>query len=522
MNNILESIKKTLESEANLVVENPDDLFKKEKEKIKIQIIVSDSRFELIKQSVDSIKDKSDAFYAELIQIISIYIDKLYDRKRKIEFSNVLTMDANGETILLDSTFFNSHVEFLLQEANRDLSKQLFSYLCDILQNNKELTLSIETIKRLLNRNPQLFTLSVEESYISRTFNYGKLVKILNKNQTLKKSNININDVYQILIDTFQINNDEVFGNIVKPKEFKENHQKVDEMLMQCNAKTFVAITRIIRTHFDKNFDRLQFIKKRNKNKFCERLIKEVLLSYNTEEDFDLIHKILTDEDLEIDYNYYFADYYGQCDVKSILALYGNRIIIRDLLSKKENVQKCYWYGDQKIQLYMLYAIAGDYKNALDTFLETYHYEYDYTEDFNDDFNRQGYTYGDFFYKDSLSEFINSMATSFKTDNIEYAKVKELIYRILDNEKVKYINLEKTFPTLTELLSSEDFQNLLYFLMGKYNAGTLGFIMSTPNTPFSSRYTIRVANNDEVQDYIATLNKQRKNDLGLKRSKKKH
>ena len=64
----LESIKKVLDSDAGLIVE---DMLKPDDKK------VVDNRFFLIKQNVELIENKDDDFYAELIKLIVNYIDQL-------------------------------------------------------------------------------------------------------------------------------------------------------------------------------------------------------------------------------------------------------------------------------------------------------------------------------------------------------------------------------------------------------------------------------------------------------------
>lgn len=498
--NDLENIKKILESDAGLLVEGTLQPTNKK---------VVDNRFLLIKQNVDSIENKDDNFYAKLIKLLANYIDQLYDKK--VEYFPSIVFDKNGEITSQDYDELNSSDMFQLTNANRELSGRLFDYVCNVLESNKDIKLDIETFKRLLNRNPKLSALLAEESYLYRPFDYKKIVKIINENQLLKKSNININEIYQLLLDTCQLNNDDVFGSLINPEQFNQNHQKIDEILTWCNAKTFVEITNIIRRNFDKNFDRFNIVKKRNKNKFCERIIIELLNWYVDKDDCDLIHKILTDPEIEIDYDLYVADYIGQTDLKSIIALSGNRIIIKDLLSKKQNIQNYFWHGESIIQLYRLYGIIGDYEKALTNFNENYNYRYDYIEDFNDDFNRVGYTYGGWSYEDSVAEFIKDICASFSDESIDYPRKKEIISQILNNDKVKYINLEETLPVLQEVLLYEDFKALLDTLILKRNAGNLEFIVVTENDDdsFYNRYIIKVATAEEVQNCLVSLSQAR-------------
>ena len=403
---------------------------------------------------------------------------------------------------------------FNLKKANEKLSKNLFEYVCSILEANKDIKVDIKTLKRLLNRNPKLFSLFIEKTYLYRDFNYKKLVKIMNENGTLEKSNINIDDIYQILFDTCQLNNQDVFCGLVSPEQFSQNHQKIDEMLSRINAKAFVEITNIIRCNFDKNFDRLSFAKNRSKDKFCESLIIELLHYYTKDEDEDcnLIHQILIDPEIQIDYDRYYADYIGQTNLKSLIALSKNPIIIKDLLSKEQNVQDYYWHGETSIQLFRLYGIIGDYEKALTNFNTIYNYMHDYTEEFDDDFNRVGHTYAGWDYKDFIAEFINDICTSFNKQKVDYSMRKTIINEILNNDKVKYINLEETLPAVQDVLSDEDFKTLLDTLVLKRDSGNLGFIVTEENTEYSffNRYVIRLSSEEEVQDYLSSLNNKEK------------
>ena len=182
MQNTLEKIKKILDSDAGLI---------NNKEK------VVDNRFKLIKQNISLIENKDDDFYSELISLISNYIDKLYDSK--IDDFPIVVFDENGERISQEYDTLDSRDMYNLKDANRELSESLFNYVCEILKANKNVKLDIETLKRILNRNPKLFTLSVEQDYLYRTFDYEKLVKIIKSNKTLKKSSINMDEVYQLL-----------------------------------------------------------------------------------------------------------------------------------------------------------------------------------------------------------------------------------------------------------------------------------------------------------------------------------
>ena len=499
--NYLETIKRILDSDAGLIIEDMSQSTNKK---------VIDNRLGLIKQIVNQADNKDDKFYTRLIKLISYYINKLYNEK--VEDFPSIVYDGKFKKVEQKYDELNLNDMFNLKKANEELSEKLFEYVCSILEANKDIKVDIKTLKRLLNRNPKLFSLSAERTYIYRDSNYKKLVKIMNENGTLEKSNINIDDIYQILFDTCQLNNQDVFCGLVSPEQFSQNHQKIDEMLSRVNAKAFVEITNIIRCNFDKNFDRLSFAKNRSKDNFCESLIIELLHSYAEDEDYNFIHQILTDSKIQIDYDKYYADYIGQTKLKSLIALSKNPLIIKDLLSKEQNVQDYYWHGETSIQLFRLYGIVGDYEKALTNFNKIYNYRNDYTEEFDDDFNKVGHTYAGWDYKDSIAEFINDICTSFNKQNIDYLMRKTIINEILNNDKVKYINLEETLPAVQDVLSDEDFKTLLDTLVLKRNSGNLSFIVSEEKTEygFFNRYVIRLISEEEVHDYLSSLNNKEK------------
>lgn len=465
---------------------------------------VIDNRFKLLFQNVNSTKNKDDNFYSKLIGLLSDYINKLYDAKIS-DFPNTV-FDENGKQIPQQYDTLDSRDKYNLMEANHEFSKCLFKYVCEILRANKDIKLDIETLKKLLNRNPKLLNLSVERDYLYRSLDFNELVKILNYNQTLKKSNISIDDIYQLLIDTCQINNSELFTNLVSPSRFKENHKKVDEFLTWCNARVFAEVTNIIVNKFDKDYDALTIAKNRKENHFCERIIINMLNSLN-ETNCNFIHQLLTEDNFSIDYNYDFGDYFGQTSLKDLLAFSGNRIIINDLLSKEENIESCYWHGESKIQLYRLYAILGNYQNALSNFNENYHYACDFTEDFPNGFNKEGYAHGDITYEDSLVAFIKNICNSLATDGLDDSTKNVIINSILNNENVQFINIDETLPTIQNTLSSEDFKTLVDSLIDKYNNGNLGFIVFEENDDsLFAHYIIRKATEEEIHQSFSSLN----------------
>lgn len=489
MENVLNSIKEILDNNAKIVTKELTT--KTENNNLEI----SDDRFELLEQQVNSFEQKDDIFYTELIRFLAPYIDELYDR-------NVLKNISKANDLVIndfDLQIFDN--KFKLEQQNRKLSTKLFEYVCDILNDNKNIKLDIGILKRLLNRNPKLFSLVAEEEYLYRPFDFNRLINIIVDNQTLEKSNISTDDIYQLLIDTCQLNNDEVFSHLVKPEEFKTNHKKIDELLMDCNAKTFAEITNIITKHLDKNFDRLTILKKRNKNNFCERVIVALSRTYTSKDDLIFIHQILTDKEITINYNYDWTDYYGGTTVKEILALSSDSTIIKELLSKEENIENYYRYGCSIVPLYELYAIIGEYEKSLNLFQENYGGE-------DDELDEIGYTYASFPYEDFLVNYIKKLCASFSDNNIEYSNIREIIYKILVSKNVKYINLQEILPIIKKVLSDEDFNLLLDTLLNNYNSGNIKFITINENynADIDDFYIIKIVNDEQLQNYLDSLN----------------
>lgn len=462
---------------------------------------IIDNRLELIKRYIESISNKDTNFYSKLIELLSIYIDKLYDCK----FAD------------LPNKFFD---EIDLKGANCDFSRNLFDYVCMILENNKNVILDNETLKRLLNRSPKPFAFSVGEDYTYRTFNFKKLAKIMNKNKTLTKSNMTIDDIYQILMDTYQLDNYEVFGKIITSEEFKANNKKIIEFLKVCNSSTFVKVTDIIISYFDKEFDRLKYIKDKKEKNYVENLIIKILKTRFGENDVNLIHQLLNDENISIDYSFSYDDYYGRVGLKDSLAFSNNRTLIKDLLSIPEGIENCYFSGDWKIQLYRLYAIIGEYEKALEIFSKNYNYTYDFTEDFTRGFNKDGYAYGEFAYSDSLVNFIKDVCNSLSKDELDYSYKKDIINRILNSPNVTYINLEEIIPIIKEVLSDVDYEEVLKSLIERYSSNDLGFIaVKETGESIYCYYTIKILNESEVQIILEKLRNNGKKQNTLVRSK---
>ncbi len=441
-----------------------------------------------------------------MIEVIGVYIEKLYERE--INYYNIKVVCVDDEFDFVDAVHFNSWDTVGFKKYNRDLAEQLFYYVCSVLEKNEKIILDIDALKRLLNRKLQPFYLSVEKDYIGRSFDFRRLAIIIKKNGMLEKANLKVEDIYQLLIDTDQIDNEEVFVSLVGAEQYSQSHNKIDEMLTWCNAKTFIAITRIIRRNYDKDFDRFSIAKKRNKNKFCELLILELLHGPCEKEDYDLIYQILDDSEIIIDYDMYYSDYTGQSDLKSMLALSENRAVIRKLIENTEP-RVCYSHETYGINLYTLYAIAGEYEKAMTTFEEGYNFEYD-LDDEDGNWDAFGYAYGGWGYSDSLAKFIRKMCESFTEDNTDYAIVKKSIDRILNCKNVRCVNLEETLESIGDVLTPEDLEFLVDALLKKYKQGEICFLSICEYESMFTQYKISKASKEEVEKQLSELSKKGK------------
>ena len=120
-------------------------------------------------------------------------------------------------------------------------------------------------------------------------------------------------------------------------------------------------------------------------------------------------------------------------------------------------------------------------------------------------------------------EAVLKRSKSFEKENTNEQDKKAIISRILNCEKVKFIDIEKTLPIIKEALNPEDFKQITEELITRYNNNQLNFITvneSRPNDNIYRFYTIQVASEEEVklafskfsneESDIKKLNKKRK------------
>ncbi len=184
-----------------------------------------DNRLSIIKRKVNEYGCKDDFFYYLLIKLISMNLSKIYNRK----FSDWigLVLSENEELIPQPlsniNNFISSNFNYIdaIQQADCEFSINLFEYVCDILESNRDIMLDAETLIRLLDRRFELSSSNLEGQHY-QTYNFSRLAKIMKENHTLEKSNISLDDTYQILMQTNQFNNEDVFGFLVNSEEFKK------------------------------------------------------------------------------------------------------------------------------------------------------------------------------------------------------------------------------------------------------------------------------------------------------------
>ncbi len=467
----IDKIKDILESDA--IVINDEEII--------------DNRMYLIKHNIIK-KDTDDNFCIELIKLISNHLNELCDKftyykKAYDEKGNLININYN-----IDSKIISS-----LKLKNRSFAKELFNYVCKILENNQFIKLDKNTLINLLNRQPINSNLDLNHY---RNFDFEKIIDIINKNKLLEKLNINTDDLYQILLDTYQINNTYAFVNLINNEEFIKNKSKLNEILLCVKPEIFIDIYNIIKNNYDKNYDIFNIIKKRNKNNFCEKIIVELLNRNISEQDCNLIHKILTDSEITINYNYYIASYYGETDLKSLIALSRKKLLINDLLSKEENIQNGYSEGENGIHLFSLYAIIGDYNKALNTFKENYSPKDDYI--YNSLEKKDCIYVSNYPYIDSFTELIYAFLNSFDEFNIEYEKRKDIIRQVLQLENIGFIKLEKILSILKKVLLQEDYELIINDLISRKNECNLKFIKV--NDVFAD--TLKLMSDEEVNAYL--------------------
>lgn len=496
MEDIITRLKDILESEASLVVENVSVLSQEDD----IGKTIQDDRFKKIKDLVAQFENKDDNFYSELIKVFSDYIDKLF--ARRADSLNVILNDSNGKQSNLQFDRFNNYIAYKMKSANEEFGKKLFDYVCDMLQEHPDITLDADTLKKLLNRNPQVFTYSIDRECYYRSLDFQRLANILKSNGTLKKSGMNVSQVYQLLIDTFQLTDENVFITLVTPKQFNEDHTALDDFLKICTARTFISVTNIIIKYYDEDFDRFSLLKGRKEKNFFESIIIEALKNLNdNHKNIDLILQVIEDENIQINYGFCWATYAGESELRSEIVSTEDRRLLKAIFKSEEDIEAYYSSGYARLIITELYADLGEYDKAFEQFFKHYRRDQDFL-DFDDDFERVGFarSKASWMYQDSIETFIHALVRAFSYDQIEYSKAKAMIDKLLSYEEIKYINLYQTLCHLIEFFKEEDMLSILNRLLEKNRAGEIKFISAQDER--SENYKVRIASSDEIKNDV--------------------
>ena len=311
-------------------------------------------------------------------------------------------------------------------------------------------------------------------------------------------------------------------------KAESERIQNQYEILNSCSVIEFVKVLNGMQDEFDKDFNIINsniniidILKKRKDENFLEELIIELLYSIEMVGNYkyDLIHNIISDSELSLNYDYWTNwgyDCYSRVDLKSALALSGDKTIIKDLLSKEENIRRGYSNSLNYVRLYNLYIIIGEYEKALGQFIETYNIKSDFCDEDND-FDRFGYAPVGFGYEDSLIKFIMGICKLFTNEGNDYKRKKGMLIQVLSSDKIKYVNLEKLVPILKENLYYEDFKLLLNEIIEKNRNGQLGFVNVLDYDGFFCPNKVQKIDNTEVLNYLSNLGIYENNRLCLRR-----
>lgn len=453
---------------------------------------IIDNRLSLITKEIESFKNKDNYFYLELIKVLA----KIFEEK---ENSNIFQdkHDGNDNNIIyLDDRNKLTRLDLLHQ--NNIFKKNVFLYICTILKENKDIVIDYETLKKLFNCQPTKMSMLPYNEYLKNSFCYKKLAIILDENQTLKKSNITIDQIYQLLIDTYQIDEKDVFIHLISGDDFKNNHIRIDDFLKKCNGKTFAIVTNIIKNNYDKNYDCINILKSKDSKVHIEDVIIE---SLNNSESYNLICEIMKNKDIDVNYDYIYSDYFGCSTLKDLLAISNNQIIIEELLKDNCNIKDIYQHGSSKIYLHHLYALIGEYQKALDGFNKEY---IDYPE--NKKHLGYFYTTSD---DNELTKLFSNLCKSFIRNNISSSDRLKILNEFMNNDKINFIDQSLIKMIKDNNILSE--QELLLFeqnLIDRYQSGNLNFIkykIDLFSDEYGCPYKVEVLNNLQIQELFPNI-----------------
>ena len=506
------------------------------------KIEIEDERINNLIHFIDSDK-RNDAFYQQVIDELVREIDFLYQKEPPVftgvvvdsqekalpDYKSVcqnrwnVTSPKNQNRLQDLLMYTSSNSEHTSQEdqieeaiytlekiqrqvtrSDRRLAENLFRYIGTILENYPDITLRKETITRLFNTNPELFPFSVDEIYDDRMLDYVSLAAIMNQNKTLEKSGFTTEDILKLLIDTYQVRNEKIWREFLTPEQLQTSYQTIDEFLSHCNAKMFVHISNIITRNFDANYDRYTLIKEHNKDNkaFPTAVLKELSHVAETEADYQLMKRLLTDDEIQIDWNLSHRDYFSETDInlKTDLALTRNPKILSILLQDSNRIHTYYSYDEAiYISLFEIYAILGDYEKSIQTFEEKFHDNQNYASYVD---NPQKKLQKGIpivippYFQDVFTQYIETLVKSFEDRKINENKRKEILSRVFNNKTITYINPAEVLEEIEPTLSKETFQELVTRLREREQNGEIRFVT---REEYGLDQIIRTIKEDEVE-----------------------
>ena len=506
------------------------------------KIEIEDERINYLIRFIDSDK-RNNAFYQQVIDELVREIDFLYQKEPPVftgivvdsqekalpDYKSVcqnrwnVTSPKNQNRLQDLLMYTSSNSEHTSQEdqieeaiytlekiqrqvtrSDRRLAENLFRYIGTILENYPDITLRKETITRLFNTNPELFPFSVDEIYDDRMLDYVSLAAIMNQNKTLEKSGFTTEDILKLLIDTYQVRNEKIWREFLTPKQLQTSHQTIDEFLSHCNAKMFVHISNIITRNFDANYDRYTLIKEHSKDNkaFPTAVLKELSHVAETEADYQLMKRLLTDDEIQIDWNLSHRDYFSETDInlKTDLALTRNPKILSILLQDSNRIHTYYSYDEAiYISLFEIYAILGDYEKSIQTFEEKFHDNQNYASYVD---NPQKKLQKGIpivippYFQDVFTQYIETLVKSFEDRKINENKRKEILSRVFNSKTITYINPAEVLEEIEPTLSKETFQELVTRLREREQNGEIRFVT---REEYGLDQIIRTIKEDEVE-----------------------
>ena len=506
------------------------------------KIEIEDERINYLIRFIDSDK-RNNAFYQQVIDELVREIDFLYQKEPPVftgivvdsqekalpDYKSVcqnrwnvtspknqnllqdllMYMSPNSECTsqedqIEEAIYTLEKIQRQVTRSDRRLAENLFRYIGTILENYPDITLRKETITRLFNTNPELFPFSVDEIYDDRMLDYVSLAAIMNQNKTLEKSGFTTEDILKLLIDTYQVRNEKIWREFLTPEQLQTSHQTIDEFLSHCNAKMFVHICNIITRNFDANYDRYTLIKEHSKDNkaFTTAVLKELSHVAETEADYQLMKRLLTDDEIQIDWNLSHRDYFSETDInlKTDLALTRNPKILSILLQDSNRIHTYYSYDEAiYISLFEIYAILGDYEKSIQTFEEKFHDNQNYASYVD---NPQKKLQKGIpivippYFQDVFTQYIETLVKSFEDRKINENKRKEILSRVFNSKTITYINPAEVLEEIEPTLSKETFQELVTRLREREQNGEIRFVT---REEYGLDQIIRTIKEDEVE-----------------------